>query len=65
MVSGTPNDDVICALGGDDRVNAVAGNDRLIGGNGSDSLHGGDGSTTPSRETAAPTSCGAMTATTT
>jgi Ca2+-binding RTX toxin-like protein len=40
---GTPQRDVIAALGGNDTVQALGGDDKVCGGDGNDQLNGGTG----------------------
>lgn len=42
-LSGTPEGDLFCLLGGDDVVEALGGNDTILGGGGADTLRGGGG----------------------
>jgi Ca2+-binding RTX toxin-like protein len=45
-LTGGPQGDVLCGLGGADRITGAAGNDVIIGGPGRDTLLGGAGSDT-------------------
>ena len=43
FINGSPNNDVICGLGGNDEINAAGGNDVVVGGEGNDTIKGGSG----------------------